>query len=138
MDRYKGTESTSAFKQSHQKRCWSRPLSVSLHSAGILLYCPFQILHVLPQVSSTPEDFAFIFPHFLLLLKEAFNPASLLDHAWQKFEDLMKIRDNEQKQEDRLWRKRVGLEASSFMQIHCKMFSRSWAEVACVRCPSRR
>lgn len=75
-------------------------LSVFSNPVGILLYNPFQILHVLPQVSSTPEDFAFVFPHFLLLLKEAFNPASVLDHAWQKLEDLLKIRDNEKKQED--------------------------------------
>lgn len=94
--------------------------------------CPIcSVCSVCSQVSGTPEDFAFAFPHFLLLLKETFNPASLLDHAWQKFEDLLKTGDNEQKQEDRLWRKRAGLEASSFMQIHCKMFSHSWAEVAC-------
>jgi len=131
MDLYKGTE-RSAFKQSHQQRkCWSPPLSVSPRPAGILLYCPFQILHVPPQVFRTPEDFAFTFPYFLLLLKKAFNPASLLDHFRQKDEDLLE-------QVDQRWRKRVGLEARSFMQNHCKMFSHSWAEVVCIRCPSPR
>lgn len=53
--------------------------------------------------SSTPENLGFFFPHFLLL-KETFNPTRLLDRAWQNFEDLLKIGDNEQKQEEWLWR----------------------------------
>lgn len=75
----------------------SRALFAFPHPAGILLHHSFQILHVSSQVFRTPEGFAFTFPHFLLLLKEAFNLASLLDCVWQKLEDLLKIRDNEQK-----------------------------------------
>lgn len=71
---------------------------------GSCSIAPFRFCMFLPR-SPAHRKTAFTFPHFLLLLKEAFNPPSLLDHAWQKFEYLLKIGDNEQKQEDRLWRK---------------------------------
>ncbi|PKU48832.1 hypothetical protein llap_904 [Limosa lapponica baueri] len=78
-------------------------ISIS-ETGGILLYHPFQILYVPLQVSSTPEDL----PMFLTPPQGNLQSCkSLLDHAWKKFEDLLKIGDNEHEQEDQLWRKRL-------------------------------
>lgn len=136
MYHYKGTERRSAFNSPTRREGAGLTCSLSPHTLqGTCSITPFRLCMFFHR---SPAHHAFIFPCFLLVLKEAFNPASLLDHAWQKIEDLLKISDNEQKQEEQLCRKRVGLEASSFMQIHCKMFSHTWAEVACIRCPSPR
>lgn len=88
-------ELRSAFNALNREECVGLAAS-HLRNVQCPALSPLSDLHAFP---------AFISPHFLLLLKEIFSPASLLDHAWQKAEDLLKMGDNEQKQEDRLWRK---------------------------------
>lgn len=69
-------------------------LAGSLHPAGIRLPPLSDSASPSAGLQQT-EDFAFIFPHLLLLLEEAFAPACLLDRAWQRWDDLLEVRESE-------------------------------------------
>lgn len=76
-------------------------LAGSLHPAGIRLPPLSDSASPSAGLQQT-EDFAFIFPHLLPLLEEAFAPACLLGRAWQRWDDLLEVRESESKLEERL------------------------------------
>lgn len=99
----KGTEKRAAFEQSQQR---GAALTHSLSPRALQGFdsaISFRFCMSFPSFPSIPENFGSIFPRFLLLKKTS-NPTRLLDRAWQNFEDLLKTGDNEQKQEEWLWR----------------------------------